>query len=578
MSEQESPPTSNALPRYRVRRRHGSLDLRTSGPSLGPRFGVRVLSQPNANTSSEQPVAPFGAGKSSSNGWNSEISMKKQQYGASCSPKSGEKTVAQLRQRFELGAARVGGAVGVAGEQHRGHRRSETIRSSLVPIVRQEDEHQTSVEELTAQRAYTLPPFSFSPPSEQPARSMFSAAVLEQDKQGETLSVLQPTVYTGHYEFQTQSANAPMHNSSPYTLSENTTVGQVGAIDGLSLSRNITAGQVGSIDGLAGSIDGLAEAVHCLAGSGDGVDIIDFARVQAIDPSSSARSQKRVRFASKSDHAPSVHYESSSDDSTRSSTTELIDLGEYHGPPLIARRCKSRLGMYDDASESENEELLLLPSLVYGPQPVCPYGTVEDFDDVQEAESPETAVDNVDEKRDRSSAVEKEDSEDRASMCHERKEDLTLLPASAYTQPGHVACPSGGGVTNSDAEANTSGQHIGEEDAFTVPAASPSLSLNHNDVLPGLCEAGNEIAESVVEPRTSSEAVPSSDEQADRMKAKPRRKRRKFIRRLLRVTAFSEDGDKADQDSSGPHPNTLRCRIGRRLDKSVLLLIMWKRW
>jgi hypothetical protein len=38
--------------------------------------------------------------------------------------------------------------------------------------------------------------------------------------------------------------------------------------------------------------------------------------------------------------------------------------------------------MCDDASDSENEELLLLPSLMYGQQPLCPDGTVEDIDDV----------------------------------------------------------------------------------------------------------------------------------------------------------------------------------------------------
>lgn len=116
MSEQESPPASNALPRYRVRRRHGFWDLRPSGPSLSLLFGVRVSSQPNVNTSSEQPVAPFDVAKSSNNDRYSEISLTKYQHGASCSPKSGEKTVAQLRQHFELGAARDGGAVGVAGE------------------------------------------------------------------------------------------------------------------------------------------------------------------------------------------------------------------------------------------------------------------------------------------------------------------------------------------------------------------------------------------------------------------------------------------------------------------------------
>jgi hypothetical protein len=116
-------------------------------------------------------------------------------------------------------------------------------------------------------------------------------------------------VYTGHYEFQTQSANVPMHNDSPSTLSENTMAGQ------------------------SGSIDSLAEAVNCLAGSGDGINIIDFAQVRTMDLSSSPTcSQKHVRFASKSDHARSVHYESSSDDSTRSSTRSLLILANMIDP------------------------------------------------------------------------------------------------------------------------------------------------------------------------------------------------------------------------------------------------------
>jgi hypothetical protein len=563
MSEQKPPPTSNSLPSYRVRRRHGSWDLRTWNTGRNLHFRDRVSSQANVESTSEQHFAQVDARRSSTTGWTTELSTKNYQYGTSRSPKSGEKTVAQLRQRFEQRAIHDEVAIGFAGEHHRGHRRSKSIRSSFAPIVCREVENETSVEETPTKRAFVLPPFTSISESKQLAEPATSLEVLKQNLPENVSPMLRPTRSTGHYEFRTESANAPMYDTSSSSLSEDITTSQ------------------------AGTVTSPAAFVDYLTTSEDDVKIIDFAHIRAIDLSSSpAPGQRHVRFASKSDHAPSVHYDSSSGGSTRSSTKELIDLGEYIGPPPVVRRCESRLGMYDDESDSENESPLFRPSSMYVPQPECPDGIVVDIDgqeglpklSVQEAESPESATRNSHMEMDTLSIMGREDSEDRTSMHNELREDLTMLPASVYTPSEHVTGHSEPGVSGIVPETTTSDEHSSEADAFTVPSALKSASLDHIEVFSSLCEVGNDVEDHIVEERVPSEAVLSSDERRDHIESRPKQKRHKFIRRLLRGADYPEESGGADQGTSKSGQNTLRRCTGRRLGRRVLFLIMWKRW
>ena len=128
-----------------------------------------------------------------------------------------------------------------------------------------------------------------------------------------------------------------------------------------------------------------AAVVDCLAASEDGVNTTDFAYIRAtILFWTPPPGQKYGPFASKSDRAPSVHYKRSSDVSTRSSTADLIDLGEYGESSPFERRCESQRELYNDRSETEDEELLLLPALATLPQAMWSDGVVECFDAEQD--------------------------------------------------------------------------------------------------------------------------------------------------------------------------------------------------
>lgn len=565
MSEQECPPASSALPSYRVHRHHCSWDLRTSNTDINPLSSrTRVSSQSNLDPNLEQRVAEVDARRSSSNGWATELATTKFRHGAPRSPKSGEKTVAQLRQRFEQRATQDQGAVGVAGEPNRDHRRSKSIRSTFVPVVRQVAEREASVEEGLAQGAHVLPPFSFSSTSEQPTEPVSSSAISEQDTQEEILPVLRPTVYTGHYSSRTGLTDAPTQGDGPPVLSGDATISQAEL-----------AGSQGTVDGCAARPDG-------------SISIIDFAYAQAPDlSSSSAPGHEVVRFASKSDHAPSVHHESSSDESTRSSTTELIDLGEYDGLPPAVRRCESRLGMHDDKSDSEDEGLLLLPSSVYVPQHERPDDTVEEPDDqkcltvfhAQPAGSQEVVLDDINKDMKRSSAQRLGNNEDGSKMQSESRGNLMLLPASVYTPPEHVAGDSEGDMEYDSPVASTSEEHSAGDGSFEELPAPAGASSGQTEALLGSCETGENHIEPIIAENVPSEAVLSPDESVEQVKAGPKRTGRNFVSYFVGRTGLAGRNDgRSDEEASEYRQNTLRRRIGRRLGNSVLLLVMWKRW
>jgi hypothetical protein len=147
-----------------------------------------------------------------------------------------------------------------------------------------------------------------------------------------------------------------------------------------------------------------------------------------------------------------------------------------------------------------------------------------------------------------------------------------------YTPSEHVTGHSEPGVSGIVPETTTSDEHSSEADAFTVPSALKSASLDHIEVFSSLCEVGNDVEDHIVEERVPSEAVLSSDERRDHIESRPKQKRHKFIRRLLRGTDYPEESGGADQGTSKSGQNTLRRCTGRRLGRRVLFLIMWKRW
>ncbi|KAF1926759.1 uncharacterized protein M421DRAFT_422358 [Didymella exigua CBS 183.55] len=165
MTERETSDTLTAPSHYPVRHRHGSWASSTLNRRPAPRLRVRALSQQHSNPSQtdafiETPIDNFESGdlvnaaKPSTTGWNLEVPPRKYQYEVSRSPKSSEKTVAQLRQRFEQRSSRDEGDADNLEGQHRGHRRSKSVRSALVLVNCREVEHQASVDEVTSERAY----------------------------------------------------------------------------------------------------------------------------------------------------------------------------------------------------------------------------------------------------------------------------------------------------------------------------------------------------------------------------------------------------------------------------------------
>ncbi|CAO2648305.1 Nn.00g075720.m01.CDS01 [Neocucurbitaria sp. VM-36] len=93
------------------------------------------------------------------------------------------------------------------------------------------------------------------------------------------------------------------------------------------------------------------------AGREHGVNTFDFAYASGTPPS-----KKHVRFASRSDHAPSLHFSSSSNDST-ASTRVLIDLDEYDERMADGRKIRA----ISTANGKEEDEMTILPATTYKP-------------------------------------------------------------------------------------------------------------------------------------------------------------------------------------------------------------------
>lgn len=581
MAEQESPNTPSASSRYRVRRRHESWAPQTPNTSSAPRFRVRVQSQPHLNAGSAQLPAQTGviidpfilnhrsedvvnAIRSSSLGWNLELPPPKYRHGVSRSPKSGENTVAQLRQRVEQRPNQGEGEAGITAERYRDHRRSRSIRSTFVPVVPPKVGRTASDIETMTESSYVLPPFSFNPDSEHSAEQMCPSPVSKAGTQEVTLPVLQPTVYTGHYSFGPEPADERLHDDISPRRDEDTTVSQTG------------------------SDDGPDRPVDSLSGLEDGVSIIDFAYLYTTNLSSLPTSgKKHVRFASRSDHAPSAHYKSSSDDSTRSSTTDLIDLGEYNESLPVVRSYESRVEMNDDSSDSEKEELLLLPASVCMLQDMCPDGIVEDSDDEKDmlilpassTTQPGSANKTIKQGLEPASAVDMENDEDQIGNQGEREGDLVVLPASVYTPPGFV-------ISNSEeviddvhiVGASTAQECSGHEDTLSELPAQTSGPINQTDALPVHNEGGDDLSEPSAAEQVPLKLATGPFEPVDQASSRLMQKRRKFIHRLLGHAGHTERRSDNGEGETGPCRKSLGRRIGKRLGKGVLLLVMWKRW
>ncbi|KAJ4369672.1 hypothetical protein N0V83_005434 [Neocucurbitaria cava] len=94
------------------------------------------------------------------------------------------------------------------------------------------------------------------------------------------------------------------------------------------------------------------------AGAEHDVDTFDLAYT-----SSAQRGKKHVRFASHSDHAPSTHYPSGSEDTT-ASTRSTIDLGEYKEPVGSGRTI---FAVPRQTPKADRDDTFLLPTTTYKP-------------------------------------------------------------------------------------------------------------------------------------------------------------------------------------------------------------------
>lgn len=100
----------------------------------------------------------------------------------------------------------------------------------------------------------------------------------------------------------------------------------------------------------------LDEFIH--AGAEHDIDTFDFAYTPGI-----ARGKKHVRFASHSDHAPSMHYPSASEDS-KASTGSTLDLDEYKEPMGNGRTIRA---VQRKAPKADRDDTFLLPATIYKP-------------------------------------------------------------------------------------------------------------------------------------------------------------------------------------------------------------------
>ncbi|KAF2627013.1 hypothetical protein BU25DRAFT_469324 [Macroventuria anomochaeta] len=594
--------------RYRVRRRRKSLVLPNSGASSAPKLRVRARSQQHPihhaelsiqlNSATDLPSS-ISIGKEvlsnpnpATNIEETQASLKSHNRSASSmthSPKSGEKTVAQLRQRFERPSNHGGSQIGA--EPTRRHRRSRSIMSTFVPIVPPASEQLKDVETSPPVEDYVLPAFTFNPASELSLQTPPSASA-DEFLRSTDAEVLQPTVCTGEYTIRSSSKPEDSYDVRS------------------------TLGKEGTAENRVEVENDQNSSYQKLAGHEHGVSIIDFAYVYvATKPPPPISSRKHVRFASKSEYAPSAQYKSSSDDSTQSSTQDLVDLGDCEPQP-IPHSFKFRVEKHDDSSsEEEKQLLLLLPASVYVPPAMLHDGAARESESVPVTAGPHVMWDvhvqagkygshqsltgpgplpfsvsictllglqpgGAEQASDDTPAIEFQLQNEQSSS----EEHLPLLPASVYiptgSADGHVVQQIDDMPTIEGAQANTDSLHADKCDetshmpaqvvapvtqAIDTPGKTTSFTSEHQ------VELGNRMpAEQVLL------AAPDEPDQTEHQsRSKPFRKRRNFMGRLLGPAGRTESCNNSEEGDIGVGRQK---SLGRRLGKGALLLVMWKCW
>jgi hypothetical protein len=239
-------------------------------------------------------------------------------------PLSGAKSVMQLKQQFEQ--------LSRGNSEQQKQRQSTPIKAAFVPVVPpinsntvEDGQDVDATSRRSIEGAQKLPALSFDP----------------NDDKGE---LLRPTVYTGSGE-------------QPQISSSNT----------LRLTQSVVeANKRSSLIGtLYETTKTRARPSRILAGHDDGVNVIGFANIHPGEKSQSPAdpSLKRVRFASKVEHMPSIQCNSGSDDSS-ASNREPTATDEYNPNTVWG---DTVVEVHRKSSNLNVRDLSYLPALAYTP-------------------------------------------------------------------------------------------------------------------------------------------------------------------------------------------------------------------